>query len=1663
MIRRVTVVLLTILMLTTSTGFMRQGQGTGFNLSITIDKIDISGLTVHLEGSARGINFPGSLAHYQVQVDWGDGHIYNDSRCSFTSKDLDDDGKEDDFEGYWVSDPDHTYERSGNYTITAKLYHQKPPGAESGLAQIQVTIYVSEDKADIAIQKVGPKYAHVGETITYIYNVANSGPASATGVTVIDDKAGNAIYVSGDTNENGHLDVGENWIFTANYTVLITDPDSLNNTATVTSNISDPDESNNEDSWTVDILKPSIIVKKSANVTSAHVGDVIEYTINVTNIGDCALHNVNVTDSLLGDLLTNGVLDAGKSIIFTYTVNVGDQEPLVNNIIASGKDALGFVVSSNASVSIGLIAKYNITFSQLGLDNTADSNATCLVINGTSIKVSDLPLSMLVDEGAILEFSYSNVSSTVEGKRFILSLINASSPLTVNGSKLVIGNYKTQHKLTTNVSPAGAGSISVDPLSPDGYYDAGTNVSALATSSSGYAFSHWLLDGDYAGSNIHMNVTMDAPHNLTAIFTGPAYTLTVHLYESGTAAGIQGVNVTVDGTPYITNSSGSVNVTVSCGSHTVGVISSYSPSQGTQYVFANWSDSLTDNPRNVSVTGQTTLIAYMKLQYYLTVSSAYGSPYPTSGWFDAGSNINASVTSPVSGDVGVRYVCTGWTGTGSVPPSGSDMNVTFTINAPSNITWNWKAQYYLKVESIFGVTNGEGWYDEGAIAYAGLNTGLIESDGTRHVFIEWTANSSGTNYVQSNPIIMNAPKTAKAVWKTQYYLTMQSSPSEGGSVSPSSGWYDAGSTVTVSASPSPSWAFERWVGFGSGSYNGTSSSADITINNPINQTAYFYTFSVSVSPSVGSVVQGESATATVTVTLSGGYSSEISVSLSASGLPSGASSSFSPISVTVSPSSPTATSTMTILTSSTTPAGTYLITVTGLGGGLTRTTSYMLTVTEAPPAPPSTATVTFLASGLGLDASGTVLMVDGGSYIYGDLPKSFTWEVGSSHAFEWITPVNSTVNGKRYIWVSISGLSTDRSGSIIVPARGGFVNATYKTQYYLTVISPYDAPSGEGWYDAGSEAYASLAVGMVNLTSGMRAVFVGWSGDASGTGLVSDPIIMDAPKTAVANWVIQWFIDVEVSPEEVGSVPGEGWYNNCTTITFEAPEYLPSGDESGGVRYRFDYWEVDGERFDSNVISVHANASHTITSIYVIQYSVIFNQIGLDQSADEAVVTVNGSEKKFEDLPFTLWVDYGALVNYTYEDVVSSNVVGKQFKLENITGPSSPITVTSPANVTGNYQTLYYLLVVSEYGSPRGSGWYPSGSEARFGVTTPVDHGNRTLRVFLNWYGDVNIFDPEGSILMIKPSTVIASWETQYLVTFNTTLPNRYVLRVPGVPETLPPGMDVFGMYYPAGEHITVGPAPTIVPGDEGVRYTLTGWILDGEIFTYDANMSFVVKKPHDVAVLYDTEYLLNVSAVGVNDPFTATVTISSSASITSEMTRELTPTSPIQEWFRQGTGLALTSSTPNKIGYGYWAIFKEWAGHLQAVNRTIIFAMLSPRNLNAVFFKVNPVAESIPYSIVAGLISMLLCTISARRRVSNGRRRRSATSGIIVSAVALIVAMIVSIIIATGYGININELLDFTNWAVIFLIFEAVIFALVSAAIVRKVQRRKEAPSGEP
>jgi parallel beta-helix repeat protein len=104
----------------------------------------------------------------------------------------------------------------------------------------------------------------------------------------------------------------------------------------------------------------------------------------------------------------------------------------------------------------------------------------------------------------------------------------------------------------------------------------------------------------------------------------------------------------------------------------------------------------------------------------LLVTSPCGTAIPpvgTSSYPDGSSVACAILDSPVyAGAMATQYVCTGWTGTGSVPQGGTETNTpAFTILADSTITWLWQTNVYLDTETTPGgsIDVADGWFPFG--------------------------------------------------------------------------------------------------------------------------------------------------------------------------------------------------------------------------------------------------------------------------------------------------------------------------------------------------------------------------------------------------------------------------------------------------------------------------------------------------------------------------------------------------------------------------------------------------------------------------------------------------------------------------------------------------------------------------------------------------------------------------------------------------------------------------------------------------------------------------------------------------------------------------------------------------------------------------------------
>ena len=167
-----------------------------------------------------------------------------------------------------------------------------------------------------------------GEVITYAITVRNMGNVSLTGVSVTDpsvsDLTRGADIVG---NNDGVLNAGEIWSYTAHHTVTQADIDSggdpeIVNTATADSNQTGPDSVSV--STPVERAAQLEIIKDSDVDFVDEAGDVIHYTISIENTGSTILTTPVVHDQVLVPLLDHAAPVINPNASFFTPVYDGD-------------------------------------------------------------------------------------------------------------------------------------------------------------------------------------------------------------------------------------------------------------------------------------------------------------------------------------------------------------------------------------------------------------------------------------------------------------------------------------------------------------------------------------------------------------------------------------------------------------------------------------------------------------------------------------------------------------------------------------------------------------------------------------------------------------------------------------------------------------------------------------------------------------------------------------------------------------------------------------------------------------------------------------------------------------------------------------------------------------------------------------------------------------------------------------------------------------------------------------------------------------------------------------------------------------------------------------------------------------------------------------------
>ena len=214
---------------------------------------------------------------------------------------------------------------NGTNVISKKYTVTQDDIDKGGVIKNIVTVGDKETERDVDVEQ-NPGYTAVktadkekvttaGEVITYTITVTNTGNTTLKDIPVVDDMAG--INTKIDT-----IEVGKSASVTGRYTVTQADIDKggkIHNVATAGDKSPEKDVNVEQN--------PGYTAVKTADkekVTTA--GEVITYTITVTNTGNTTLKDIAVKDDMAGINTKIDTIEVGKSasVTGTYTVKQSD-------------------------------------------------------------------------------------------------------------------------------------------------------------------------------------------------------------------------------------------------------------------------------------------------------------------------------------------------------------------------------------------------------------------------------------------------------------------------------------------------------------------------------------------------------------------------------------------------------------------------------------------------------------------------------------------------------------------------------------------------------------------------------------------------------------------------------------------------------------------------------------------------------------------------------------------------------------------------------------------------------------------------------------------------------------------------------------------------------------------------------------------------------------------------------------------------------------------------------------------------------------------------------------------------------------------------------------------------------------------------------------------
>jgi len=319
--------------------------------------------------------------------------------------------------------------------------------------------------------------ANVGETVTYQFQVKNTGSVTINSLTLSDDKLGVV------TLDRDSLPPGETANGTATHLVVEGDlPGPLTNivTATGTDRVGAPVTATA--TATVRLTYTAALqVTKTPSATTAAIGETVTYQFAVVNTGNVTVNALTLTDDKLGEVtLDTASLAPGASATGTATHTIIEADlpgPLTNIATARATDSQNKPVTATATATVTLTYTSNMSVTKVPSSTTAAvgesvtytytvSNTGSITINGLSLndnklgKITTDKTSLAPGESTIGTVTYTVLEGDLPGP--LTNIVTATAtdslrqPLTATATATVALTYAASMSATKVASSTAA-------------------------------------------------------------------------------------------------------------------------------------------------------------------------------------------------------------------------------------------------------------------------------------------------------------------------------------------------------------------------------------------------------------------------------------------------------------------------------------------------------------------------------------------------------------------------------------------------------------------------------------------------------------------------------------------------------------------------------------------------------------------------------------------------------------------------------------------------------------------------------------------------------------------------------------------------------------------------------------------------------------------------------------------------------------------------------------------------------------------------------------------------------------------------------------------------------------------------------------------------------